>query len=130
MSFDLDEKFIVEVESVLAASLPDSYRLAMMQSNGGELEVDDEEWEQYPILDKTDKKRFSRSCNNIITETESCIVFGCFPDNAVAIAGNGCGDQLVLLQEGDVFLDQVYFWRHETGDLALVANKFSDLTRL
>ncbi|MGR5154693.1 SMI1/KNR4 family protein [Photobacterium swingsii] len=50
MPFDLDEKFIVEAESVLTGSLPESYRLAMMQSNGGELEVDDEEWEQYPIL--------------------------------------------------------------------------------
>ncbi|MGF1736839.1 SMI1/KNR4 family protein [Photobacterium satsumensis] len=97
MSFNLDEKFIVEAESVLAGSLPASYRFAMMQSNGGEVEADDDEWEQYPILDKTDRKRFSRSCNNIITETESCMGFGCFPENAVAIASNGCGDQLVPL---------------------------------
>ncbi|OAN19775.1 cell wall assembly protein [Photobacterium jeanii] len=130
MPFDLDEKFIVEAESVLTGSLPDSYRLAMMQSNGGELEVNDEGWEQYPILDKTDRKRLSRSCNNIITETESCKVFGCFPENAVAIASNGCGDQLVLLKEDNVYLEPVYLWCHETGDLTLVANKFSELARL
>jgi len=53
-----------------------------------------------------------------------------FPEEAVAIAGNGSGDQLVLLKEGASFGQEIYIWAHETGKLQKIANNFSALTAL
>lgn len=39
------------------------------------------------------------------------------PENAVAIAGKGAGDQLVLLKQNGVFAPEVYAWIHESGEL-------------
>ena len=87
-------------------------------------------WEQYPIFDKSDRKRISRTCNHIIVETKSCEDFGNFPQNALAIAGNGCGDQLVLLKQSSNYDNTIYVWSHETGEVDKVANDFSELTCL
>lgn len=130
MAFDLDEKYILECEKELGAALPPNYRSAMMQENGGEIETDEDTWEQYPIFDKSDRKRISRTCNHIISETISCTGWNGFPDNAVAIANNGFGDQMVFLKSGNRLGNKVYFWSHETGKLSVLANDFSELNRL
>ncbi|MFC1502741.1 SMI1/KNR4 family protein [Pseudomonadota bacterium] len=130
MPFNLDEKYVLEAEEALKGTLPQSYKSAMLQSNGGEIELDDETWELYPIFDKSDKKRISRTCNHIISETQSCIGFGNFPQSAVAIAGNGCGDQLVLIKTESCFSNLIYLWSHETGAIIDVASDFSELDRL
>ena len=92
MPFDLAESFLLAAERELGASLPKSYRLAMLRENGGEIETDDDDWQQYPVADTSDRKRLSRSANHILKETESCRGWARFPENAVAIAGNGAGD--------------------------------------
>ena len=130
MAFNLEEKFILQAETELEASLPENYKASMQQNNGGEIEVSGDNWEQYPIYDKSDKKRISRTCNHIIAETISCEDFGNFPSNAVAIAGNGCGDQLVLLKQNSTYGNSIYIWSHETGEVDKVANDFSELTCL
>jgi len=69
MPFDLAENFISETEELLGAKLPEFYRSSMLMSNGGELEIDDDVWQQYPIADTSDRKRLSRTANHIIKET-------------------------------------------------------------
>ncbi len=130
MPFDLDEKYIIQTEEKLGARLPESYRTAMMADNGGEISTDEDDWEQYPMLDTSDKKRLSRTGNDILKETASCKGFGRFPENAVAIADNGFGDQMVFLKNGNVYGAEVYFWSHETGELDKLADDFSELNRL
>lgn len=125
MPFDLAEPFLLAAERELGARLPTSYRLAMLRENGGEIETDDDGWQQYPIADTSDRKRLSRSANHILKETESCRGWARFPDNAVAIAGNGAGDQLVLLRLNEAFAPEVYAWLHESGELEKVADDFS-----
>lgn len=130
MAFDLDEKYIVECEKELGATLPPNYRSAIKQENGGEIETDEDTWEQYPIFDKSDKKRLSRTCNHIIAETKYCEGWNGFPENAVAIANNGFGDQMVFLKSSNKLGNKVYFWSHETGELSVLAEDFSELNRL
>ena len=130
MAFNLEEKFILQAETELEANLPQNYKVSMLKNNGGEIEVVGDVWEQYPILDKSDRKRIARTCNHIIAETESCKGFGNFPNNALAIAGNGCGDQLVVLKQSNNYSNSIYIWSHETGELDKVANDFNELTCL
>jgi hypothetical protein len=127
MPFDLDVRFIEAAEAELGASLPISYRDAMSNTNGGEIEAAGEDWTQYPISDTSDRKRLVRSVNDVIRETQSCRTWASFPTSAIAIAGNGAGDQLVFLSDGSRFSPFVYVWRHESGDLLKVADDFSDL---
>lgn len=130
MAFNLDEKFILQAETELDAIFPVNYKVAMQKSNGGEIELSGDVWEQYPIFDKSDRKRIARTCNHIIAETKSCEGFGNFPENALAIAGNGCGDQLVLIKQNNNYSDSVYIWSHETGEIDKVADNFNELTCL
>jgi hypothetical protein len=130
MPFDLAESFIVAAERELGARLPESYRAAMLLSNGGELEVLEESWQQYPIADTSDRKRLARSANHIIKETEVCRGWLRFPREAVAIAGNGGGDQLVLIKRNGEFESSVYCWSHESGALERIANDFAELQAL
>lgn len=130
MPFNLSEERVVETETILKAKLPDDYREAMKKDNGGEATTEDDEWELYPIKDTSDRKRMSRTCNHIINETESCRGFGNFPVHAISIASNGCGDQMVFLKEGKSFNETVYLWLHETGELQVLASKFSEIEKL
>jgi len=102
----------------------------MLRENGGELEAEEDDWQQYPIADTSDRKRLSRTANHIINETESCRTWPNFPRGALAIAGNGSGDQLVLLQQGASFAPAVYVWSHETGQLEKIADDFAELKAL
>ena len=86
MPFDLAERFIGAAEEKLGAPLPHSYRQAMMASNGGEVTAYDGVWSLYPILDTSDRKRLSRSCNDILRETRVMRDWPGWPENAVAIA--------------------------------------------
>jgi hypothetical protein len=97
MPFDLAEQFIIAVESVLGAALPEEYKKAMRLSNGGELEVNDDNWSLHPIADSSDRKRLARTAGHILAETKVCKGWPSFPENGLAIASNGSGDQLIFL---------------------------------
>ena len=127
MPFDLAASFIAAAEREIGSTLPTSYVTAMQASNGGELDVLDDDWQQYPIADTSDRKRLSRTANHVIKETQAMLQWPSFPKQGLAIAGNGSGDQLVLLRDGDVFAEAVYHWSHETGALTKVAEAFSEL---
>ena len=128
MPFDLAESFIVTAEASLGARLPSAYRDAMLRSNGGEVFAADDAWVQYPIADTSDRKRLSRTANHILKETQFCSEWPRFPLGAVAIAGNGSGDQLVFIRHGPAFAAAVYLWSHENGSLVEVASDFAELT--
>lgn len=127
MPFDLSESFVEKFESEVGARLPEAFRQSIMSENGGEIETDDEVWFQYPIADTSDRKRLSRTSNHILKETASAKEWRGFPQLGIAIADNGSGDFLVLLQSGSSFLSQVYIWRHESASLSEAANDFSVL---
>ena len=130
MPFNLSEEQLAQTEKELGARLPHEYREAMKLDNGGEASTEEGDWEFYPIKDTSDRKRISRTCNHIINETESCRGFGNFPDNAVAIASNGLGDQMVFIKESGQFLNNVFLWLHETGKLQELAATFNEIEKL
>lgn len=130
MPFNLSEEQLVLTEKELGSSLPHEYREAMKSDNGGEAQTEEDDWELYPIKDTSDRKRISRTCNHIIVETESCRGFGNFPENAIAIAGNGLGDQMVFIKESGQYQSTVYLWLHETGELQELAASFSEIEKL
>lgn len=129
MPFTLDEKYL-RPEEKLRARLPDSYRRAMMASNGGDVTSELEDWHLYPIMDSADRKRLARTCNDVIAETAGWAEWERFPRQALAIANNGEGDQLLFLRSNDRFEAAIYRWSHETGELTMVAEDFSQLERL
>jgi hypothetical protein len=43
----------------------------MMKENGGVITLGDDVWQFNPLLDKSDKKRIVRTCNDIVVETYS-----------------------------------------------------------
>jgi hypothetical protein len=127
MPFDLSKTQLERAEKVLGATFPDSYRRAMMLSNGGELEVSGDVWELIPIRDDSSQKRLSRTCNDVLSETDQFRLWRAWPKLGIGIARNGVGDALVLLREGASVRPEVYAWWHETGTLEPVANDFGDL---
>jgi hypothetical protein len=128
--FNLPEEQLTKTEEELGTTLPHAYREAMKLDNGGEASTEEDDWEIYPIRDTSDRKRISRTCNHIIYETEFCKGFGNFPDEALAIASNGLGDQMVFLKESGQFLNTVYLWLHETGELKPLAASFDEIEKL
>lgn len=130
MPFNLSEGQLVLTEKELGSELPIEYREAMKLDNGGEASTEEDDWEFYPIKDTSDRKRLSRTCNHIISETESCKEFGNFTDNALAIAGNGLGDQMVFIKESGQYLNNVFLWLHETGELQELAATFNEIEKL
>lgn len=127
MPFDLAEQFVIAAETALGATLPTEYKVAMKLSNGGEVEIDGDDWNLYPIADTSDRKRLSRTANHILAESKVCQGWRGFPENALAIASNGAGDQLLFLKNGAAFGPTVYVWSHETGDLIALADSFEKL---
>jgi hypothetical protein len=100
-----------------------------LRSNGGTVEIDDDEWTLHPVRDDSDRKRLARSSNDVATETSAARSWKGFPDSAVAIGANGSGDLLVLLAEGaDHFGEAVFVWEHETGETRQVGASVSALT--
>lgn len=127
MPFKLNEIYVVKAEKILGARLPECYRLAMMNNNGGEVLAVDDDWLIHPIFDQTDRKRIARTCNHIISVTKSMSGWPGWPSNALAIAHNGSGDALIFLQNGTEFSPEVYLWNHENGEVAIVAEQFEDI---
>ena len=79
---------------------------------------------------KTAATNLQRTCNEVVRETASAREWPGFPGAAVAIAGNGSGDQLILLPsaaESGILSEEVHWWDHETGDFQKVASRLEEL---
>lgn len=130
MPFPLELKFIEDAENELGILFPDHFKNKMMLENGGEIQTDEDDWQFYPFLDKSDNKRISRTCNHIGLETKQAREWKNFPKNAIAIATNGFGDYLILLPDEKNpkrLKDDVYIWLHETGEFEKLADTVIDL---
>lgn len=131
MPFPVDRLSIAATEVKLGVTFPLSFVTRMLPRNGGEIHAAGDIWELHPFLDTSDRKRLKRTCNDIVHETRwSRSMAADFPQEAVSIASNGGGDQLVFMPAAASpghLQDRVYLWDHETGDLSEVARDFSEL---
>lgn len=131
MPFPIDIKYIIETEQELGLVFPDSFKAKMTKENGGELMTEDDDWQLFPFFDKSDNKRMSRTCNHIVLETKQARAWDNFPNNGIAIASNGSGDNLILLpfdNDNKKLKEEIYLWQHETGDIQEVAKTIDELT--
>jgi hypothetical protein len=95
----------------------------MLRSNGGSVDAAGESWELFPFWDQSDRKRLSRTCNDIVRETLSAREMGWFPPQAVAIASNGAGDHLLLLPspaDPSTLGPEIHVWRMDGGETVVV----------
>jgi hypothetical protein len=118
------------MEREMGLRFPEHYKRKLFRENGGELATSTDEWQLFPVFDQTDRKRISRTCNNIATETKKQRNWPRFPSEAVAIGSNGYGDILILLPESPaskVLSDTIYWWNHETGNVSKLANSIEEM---
>lgn len=116
MAFPASEDMIAATEVVLGRRLPVNLREHLSQSNGGKVAVLDDYWQIHPVRDESDRKRLSRTANDIVYETRVARSWQGFPQDAIAIAANDYGDRLVLLPDSD----DIFLWDHETGAVSAV----------
>lgn len=128
MPFPIAVQYILEAERDLNFEFPQLYKSRMAEMNGGEVGEDDE-WELFPIFDRSDNKHISRTANHIGLETKEARQWGNFPDSAIAIASNGCGDYLILQSHtGSNKLEEtIYAWYHETGEVEKLADSINEI---
>lgn len=127
MPFPLDEEFVLEAEKQLGARFPGAYRAAMIRSNGGEVDWDEQTWWLHPIADTSDRKRLARTANHVLVETRVARKRVRFPQNGIAIAHNVSGDNLILLVESAGIGPTVHHWDHETAAITVAVADFSEL---
>ena len=133
MPFPVDPSFIRAAEEKLGVRFPKSFAAAMETMNGGEVEIGHDVWQLYPVLDRADRRRLARTCNDVCYETNYLRQWPGSPPGAVAIAGSGGGDRLVMLpdpSDSHILGPGVFVWDHETGSLSQVAKDFAQVKRL
>lgn len=132
MPFPLSESELAKTEAKIGARFPASFRSAMLAENGGTIVTDEDDWEQYPFFDTSDRKRLSRTSNDILRETEQARQWPGFPADGWAIASNGCGDHLYFKRspaDPARFEATVYAYWHETGESSVLAGDFAELAK-
>jgi hypothetical protein len=130
MPFPLDIKYVTQTEQKLGVKFPASFVVKMVKQNGGSVSTAYDTWSLHPFLDASDRKRLARTCNDISRETSAARAWPRFPPDAVVIGSNGGGDLLILLPPEDnpsVLLHEIFWWEHETGEVQIVADDFSEL---
>ncbi len=131
MPFRIDLDQIRKTEQRLGRILPSSFVYRMLRENGGTILIDEEDWVLNPIFDESDSKRVSRTCHDIIRETESARQWHGFPAHGISIATNGLGDHLLFLpsHHPNRFAETVYELAHETSEVVEIAPDFDALVR-
>jgi hypothetical protein len=130
MPFSVDNKYIMEMEQELGVIFPEKFKSKMAKENGGELLTEDDDWHLFPIFDRSDRKRISRTCNHIALESNQAKLWENFPANGIAIASNGSGDLLLLLptkEDNKKLSDQIWIWFHESGEIEQIADNIDEL---
>lgn len=121
MPFPVSVERVKIAEQEIGRPLPQELRERLMRENGGEVTAvpireDEQEdfdpyWDLHPVWDDSDRKRASRSANNIAREAKEATGWAHFPEGAVPVASNGTGDRLILLPD----TDEIVAWEHEGG---------------
>jgi hypothetical protein len=60
MPFPTIERFVLRAETELQCEFPGDYRALTLASNGSELSTADDDWQVFPVLDDSDRKKGSR----------------------------------------------------------------------
>lgn len=131
MPFPVDIKYISQTEEKLGVKFPPAFLVKMAKLNGGSVTLGSDDFELHPFMDTSDRKRLARTASDIVRETAAARQWSGFPQDAVSIGANGCGDFLVLVPSQinpAVLAQEVYWWDHETGELNKVADDFSELS--
>jgi len=133
MPFPVEERFVRVTEEKLEVRFPSSFVAKMLDENGGEVEAGPSGtvwcWQLFPFLDASNKKRLSRTCNDIVRETRESRKWPGFPPDAIAI-GSMDADRLIFLRKidrPDELGEAVYWWDHETGAVEKIAEDFSEI---
>lgn len=130
MPFPIENQYIILMENNLKVKFPEKFKQRMMRNNGGELNNYTYEFDLYPFFDKKNRKRISRTCNHIEQETKSARKWLGFPDNAIAIGSDGCGNQLILIHDGNGILgEELLIWDHETNKIQQIAQNINILEK-
>ena len=89
---------IEAAEQELGRVLPTPMKERLLRDNGGEVSAAGDVWQLHPVWDGSNRRAMRKTANNVVTETVAARAWARFPPGAVAIASNGTGDLLVLLQ--------------------------------
>ena len=130
MPFPVDAKWISETERKLNVRFPASFVVAMTKMNGGWVDTEIDQFELYPFLDQSNRKRIQRTCSSICRETTSNRKRDHFPPQLIVIGHNGGGDLLVLapMEDDETTLQHTIYWYdHETSQIEPVADDFTEL---
>ncbi|WP_196890169.1 SMI1/KNR4 family protein [Aureivirga sp. CE67] len=128
MPFRVEEKYIIETELALNVKFPESFKNKMRKENGGVLYFEEIEIQLFPFFDKSDKKRISRTCNHIGLETKNARSWNNFPENAIAIGGDGYGNIAFLMHNDNrVLTDAVFYWDHEIEEIEKLADSICEI---
>ncbi len=126
MPFPVEEKYIKETEVALDVTFPPLFKQKMIERNGGgaysnEKDID---FQLHPFLDKSNKKRISRTCNHIILETKKAkkdLPF--IPPNSINIGSDAYGNLILLLHGTDKNLkDDLYLFDLQYRELSKIAD--------
>jgi len=133
MAFPISESELAKTEAKIGIRFPESFRSAMMTDNGGEVITEEDQWELFPFLDTSDRKRLSRTSNDILRETTESRKWRGFPQDGWSVANNGFGDHILFIRsksDPTKFEDTVYTFWHETGTVKVLAKDFSELNKI
>jgi len=125
MPFPVSPEEIAKTEAKAGFTFPTGFKLRLSKDNGGKIEIADDDWQLIPFLDTTDRKRISRTCNDIVKETASMRELSDFPANAFVVAKNGSECCLILLPETEDSTrlgETIYLRDMETGEYEPVAD--------
>ena len=112
MGFPVDDERIARAEDELGRKLPAVLKARLRRNNGGEVRTDNADWTLYPVYDSTDRKRIARTANHVVREQARWQAWRGFPEGAIAIADDGCGNALIIPADSD----EIREWDHETGE--------------
>ena len=126
MVFPTNELHVETAERELGVKLPTEFRERLLARNGGELSTAGDDWRVFPVLDAN--RTAGRAVGHMVQENHVARARDGFPQGAIAIAGNGAGDLLVLMPKGPSGrLDpQVFVWSHETRKCTPAALRYED----
>jgi hypothetical protein len=119
MPFPVERKYVAAAEAELGVRFPSPYAAKLTRCNGGALRAVGDDWDLFPVFDKSSRKRITRTANHIVVETKSAKEWDWFPREGVAIGQNGTGDKLVLLPDPEhpaTLMEMIFWWDHETGE--------------
>ena len=129
MSSTTTSTSIDEAETALGIRLPESFRKYLLSDGPVEVEIMGLSWDLNPILTANCIEASRAGGSSIVAETMNAREWQGFPNGAVAVGSDGCGNHLVFLPTDRplVLADALYIWWHEGAELELVSTDVSDV---